>query len=451
MPVLILREHLKRNWLLAVLILFFLLALFFLQLKFNLFFRNNVLRLGLVGTYQEHDLPDEVVKLTSRGLVAAGEDSRIKPDLVKGWEVNNDATIFKFKLKDNLRWSDGSLVKASEISFSIPNTEISYPDEKTIEFKLKDSYSPFPSLLVRPVFKKGTTLGVGPYSIEKIERSRIFITKIQLKPKEPGLPVIYIRFYPSEKVAALGFRLGEVQALLGLSNAGISEGNSSAILKQKTDYSKIVTVLYQTTDKLLSSRSLRQALSYQIPEASGEAVANNPYSPKSWAYDQTAKKYFSNTTEALEALERAKSQMPKGQLNSEIILVSVPNLADIGKDIVNAWKNLGFDAKLRLESGIPQNFQALLITQSIPFDPDQYFLWHATQTKTNLTKYDSKRADKDLEDGRKLIKEEDRKAKYFDFQKTLLEDAPAAFLYFPKYNIIYLKKAEPLLQKILSL
>ena len=83
--------------------------------------------------------------------------------------------------------------------------------------------------------------------------------------------------------------------------------------------------------------------------------------------------------------------------------------------------------------------------------PDQYYLWHATQTKTNLTKYDSKRVDKDLEDGRKTVKEEDRKVKYFDFQKTILEDAPAAFLYFPKYNILYLKKSEPLLNKILTL
>ena len=112
---------------------------------------------------------------------------------------------------------------------------------------------------------------------------------------------------------------------------------------------------------------------------------------------------------------------------------------------------MGFDTKLRIETGIPQNFQALLITQSIPTDPDQYFLWHATQTKTNLTKYDSKRVDKDLEDGRKIITEEDRKQKYFDFQKTLLEDAPAAFLYFPKYNIVYLKKVESLLDKVLNI
>ena len=105
----------------------------------------------------------------------------------------------------------------------------------------------------------------------------------------------------------------------------------------------------------------------------------------------------------------------------------------------------------RIESGIPQNFQVLLITHSIPIDPDQYFLWHSTQTRTNLTGYSFARVDKDLEDGRKIINEAERKEKYLDFQKELLEDAPATFLYFPKYNVLYLKKAEDMLNKILPL
>ena len=404
----------------------------------------------MIGTYQEHDLPSEITGLVSKSLVEVAPDKKIIPVLVSGWEVNNDATAFKFKLKDNLKWSDGSPMKAGDLEFPIPDTTVSYPDEKTIQFNLKEPYSPFPSLLTKALFKKGTLLGTGPYRISKVEKSRIFITKLTLKAAGSNLPVVFVRFYPSEKVAVTGFNLGEVQAILGLGNPRALPTGKGVVLKQTTDYSKIVTLLYQTTDKLLGNRSLRQALSYVIPEASGEAVANNPYAPASWAYDPDSKKYFSKEDMAEQAMERAKSSIPDEKLHAELLLTTIPNLADVGRNIVAAWKKLGFDAKLRVESGIPQNFQALLITQSIPSDPDQYFLWHATQTKTNLTKYDSKRVDKDLEDGRKMIKEEDRKAKYFDFQKTLLEDAPAAFLYFPKYNIVYLKKAEPLLNKILK-
>ncbi|MBI2337749.1 ABC transporter substrate-binding protein [Candidatus Daviesbacteria bacterium] len=448
---LIILEYLKRKKWLIIGGILGIIVIVAIQLKFNLLNSEEVLRVGLIGTYQEHDLPEELTKLISAPLVEASSDGRIKPKLVKGWEVNNDATQFKFKLKDDIKWSDNSPVKSTDLEFGIPNVSVSYPDDKTIQFNLKESYSPLPSLLTKPTFKKGTLFGVGPYRVAKVEKSRIFITKIILQPDNPELPQVHIRFYPSEKVALTGFNLGEVQLLLGFSNPKLINANPLIDIKQTIDYSKIVTIFFQTEDPLLKNRSLRQALSYQTSEVGGEQVANNPYPPNYWVYDAFAKKYLSNPEEAQAALERAKSQLSDDQLHSEIVLTAIPNLEEVGKAVVESWKKLGFDAKLRVESGIPQNFQALLITQSIPIDPDQYFLWHATQAKTNLTKYNSKRVDKDLEDGRKIITEDERKAKYFDFQKILLEDAPAAFLYFPKYNIVSLKKVEPVLNKVLNL
>lgn len=422
-----------------------------LQLKLELFYQTNVLRAGLVGTFQEHDLPLEVTSLLSEGLVKADSDGRIRPNLLTGWEVNNDATIFKFKLREGVRWSDGTLMKASDLSFNIPNTEVAYPDDQTIEVHLKEAYSPLPSLLTKPALKKGTLLGTGPYRVTGLEKSRIFITKISLVSRNPNLPKVHFRFYPNEKVALAGFNLGEVSAILGFGNSSQFLNAPQIKFKQKTDYSKIVTVLFQTKDTFLANRSIRQALSFSAPKIEEEEPADSPYAPSLWAYDPEAKKYLNRIDEAKSALERAESQVDKDKLDDEIILTTTPNLEEVGKKIVNSWKGLGFDGKLRVESGIPQNFQALLITQSIPSDPDQYFLWHATQEKTNLTKYDSKRADKDLEDGRKALKEEERKEKYIDFQKTLLEDAPATFLYFPKYNVIYLNKVERLLEQVLAL
>lgn len=444
-------EYIKRNKQLFALTIIFFVSLILTQLKFNILFGKSDLRIGLVGTYQEHDIPQDVGKLLSKGLVEADENGQMKPNLLEGWEVNNDATVFKFKLKSDLKWSDGTPIKATDLNFAIPNTELSVLDEKTLQFKLKESYSPFPSLFTKPVFKKGTLLGTGPYKIEKIEKSKIFITKISLVSDNEDLPLIFIRFYPSEKVAVTGFNLGEVAVVLGLSNPKQINHNPQASLKQSVDFSKIVTILYSSVDPIVSNRSLRQALSFASPKLEGEETANNPFSPTSWAYDPDSKKYLSNIEEAKLALERAKSAIDKDKLKQELILTATPNLEGVANKVVSGWNGLGFKTKLRIESGIPQNFQTLLITQSIPEDPDQYFLWHSSQEKTNLTKYSSVRVDKDLEDGRKAMTDEERKAKYFDFQKTLLEDAPATFLYFPKYNIVYLKKVEPLLDKILSL
>jgi peptide/nickel transport system substrate-binding protein len=66
-----------------------------------------------------------------------------------------------------------------------------------------------------------------------------------------------------------------------------------------------------------------------------------------------------------------------------------------------------------------------------PEDPDQYSIWHSTQKATNITHYENPRIDKLLEDGRSQINTEERKKTYLDFQRFLVEDAPAAFLFYP--------------------
>ena len=63
-------------------------------------------------------------------------------------------------------------------------------------------------------------------------------------------------------------------------------------------------------------------------------------------------------------------------------------------------------------------------------DPDQYTLWHSGQMN-NITNYKNLRIDKLLEDGRQTVDIQSRIKIYADFQKYLLDDAPATFLYFP--------------------
>ena len=454
---LILIKYLQRNFKIGFWSLLFLFALIFVQNKFNIIDLNsNIIRQGFIGTYQEHDLPVEVTSLISKPLVKPDENNRIIANLVTGWETNKDVTNFKFKLKEGLKWGDGTFIKSSDIEFPIENAVVTYPDDKTLEFQLKEPYSPFPSLLNKPIFKKGTLIGVGPYKVTKLEKSRIFITKISLKPVfDTNLPDVVVRFYPNEKLSLTGFKMGEIQSLSGVNTT--TDDNALVKYTQRTDYGKIVAIFYNTKDAVLANRSLRQALSYSAPLIEGEVEANNPLPPFSWGYEKNTKDYLGKTNEAKVALDRAKGSMNEDAFEKEIILTATPQLEYVGNKVVAAWKELGLKAVLRVESGIPQNFQALLITQSIPIDPDQYFLWHSTQISTNLAKYSpqccpqSARADKNLEDGRKLFEEKERKLKYTDLQNVLLEDSPATFLYFPKYNVLYLKKVEDKINKILPL
>ena len=280
------------------------------------------------------------------------------------------------------------------------------------------------------------------------ETSKGFIAKMVLKPKDKNqnLPLIIINFYPDEKTARTAFELGEVDSLIGISEVMPFKKTPNIILKQIPIFNKIVAIFYNTKDNILTDKNLRRALSFSAPEIKGEERAKTSIPSFSWAFNDTVKDYLGD-------MEMAKSYFDKVEKGKEntLILTTTPVFSALGEAIIKSWKELGVNAVLRIESGIPQNFQALLIQEPIPLDPDQYAIWHSTQSKTNISNYSSPRIDKDLEDGRKTGDIEIRKEKYADFQRVLLDDAPATFLYFPKLNIIYRKKVEDNINKVLNL
>lgn len=445
------------------------LVIFIILLTVSLFFFRNLrpgdffsprISQGIIGVYSRESLPLTVANLLSEPLIVLDRQGLPQPKLASEWQINNNATHYTIKLKDDIFWNDGTSVKASDIQFPLVDVEIAYPDDKTIEFKLANPFSPFPTLLTTPVFKKGSLVGVGRFKVSRLDQSRGLITKLLLIPtadKDNGigspqtalvqdLPIISIRFYPDEKTAKTAFALGEIDSLIGASELSDIKNSLTLAIKQNTNFNKLVAIFFNTQDQLLKDKNLRKALIAATSKIDNEERAKTSIMPTSWAYNDSVKEILGHKDLTKAFLEKVDITQ-----NQPLILTTTPALVPLAEKIVESWKQQSFGIVLRVESGIPQNFQALLISQPIPSDPDQYALWHSTQTKTNLSKYASPRIDKDLEDGRRNGNLEERKEKYYDFQKVLAEDAPAAFLYFQKTNILYRKRVENELNKILTL
>ncbi len=429
----------------------------FFAVKYSPVFFKPVVKQGIVGTYTESDLPEMVTKLLSSGLVRVDQSGTPQPELAASWEATSEGKIYNVSLRKDITWVDGTPVTAD--SFSVPfkegsderekNIEQKVIDGATIQFALPDGFSPFPTLLNRQIFKNGTWIGTGPYTISRVKKDGIFVKELVLDSKMEELPRVVVRFYPSEKTAKNALRLGEIQALMGVNEPGELSSDRIYKLKYHTNYQQLVTIFFNTADPVLSDENLRLALSYSAPTIEGEIEARTSISPESWAFNSEVKDYLGNEEAAKLAMKKVQNA---DKVKSETItLTATPYLMSVGEQVIAEWKKLGINAVLRVEAGVPQNFQALLITQNIPTDPDQYALWHSTQTQTNITKYANPRVDKDLEDGRQNLDLAVRKQKYQDFQKVLLDHAPAAFLYFPKYNILYMKKIEPQLQQVINL
>lgn len=100
------------------------------------------------------------------------DGSEVIPNIAAGWEINEDATVYTFTLREGLRWSDGELFTADDILFwweqVETNTDINpggpYPyfvrggepavvtkvDDLTVEFAFSEPHGLFLQLLSSP-------------------------------------------------------------------------------------------------------------------------------------------------------------------------------------------------------------------------------------------------------------------------------------------------------------
>lgn len=403
-------------------------AVFFL-LKFlhPVFAGAAVTRVGITGRFNTNNLPPQILSMISDGLTKLDKSGNVEPGLSASWDTPDKGKTWTFTLKDSVLWQDGKKVLSSGIAYQFTDVTVERPNDKTLTFKLQNPYSAFPSVVSRPVFKKGL-LGTGAWEVKNLSLSGSYVDQITLQ-KKNGQKIIY-KFYPTEERAKLAFELGEVDQLQDIILPTPFDTWKNLNITNNTNTGEFVAVFFNSQNKLLGEKTMRQALSYAIDkEKLGGERAISPISIDSWAYNSQVKPYNYDPEKAKSIIDEYKknAKVSEVQLN----LTSPPILLPQAEQIKKDWEAVGIKVNLQVFSNVPGDYEALLAIFDIPDDPDQYSIWHSTQTVTNITHYQNPRIDKLLEDGRSEINTEDRKKTYLDFQRFLVEDSPAAFLYYP--------------------
>lgn len=400
----------------------------FLILSFVLpkFSGRRTERIGVSGRYTISSLPDNILHLIGSGLTQTDSLGNVAPDMAESWESPDHGKTWIFKIKKGLSWQDGHAVESKNIAYQFSDATVSYPDNSTVTFSLQNPYSAFPSVVARPVFKSGL-LGIGEWKVKKLNLVSDFVDQLILENKNKDR-IIY-KFYPTEERTKLAFELGEVDRLNELLNPEPLNNWPKVTLEKSTNTGEYVAVFFNTTDKLLADKSLRQALSYATQKDNlGEARAISPISISSWAYNPQVKQYLYDQSKAKSMIDSMPSEV-KNNLN--ITLTTSPLLLPKAELIQKDWNAIGIKTNIQVMSNVPSSYQAMLAIFDVPEDPDQYSIWHSTQMQTNITHYSNPRIDKLLEDGRTNLNLADRKQIYSDFQRFLVEDSPAMFLYYP--------------------
>lgn len=149
------------------------------------------------------DVDRDLSALLYVGLMRPSSDGVLKPALASGYSVSDDGLKYRFFLRDDNVFSDGSPLTADDVVFTIkaiqnqtfkspryPNwegVEVEKINDYTVEFTLPQAYAPFlenttVGILPKHIWEKATPeefplsnyniepIGAGPYKVSSIQR-----------------------------------------------------------------------------------------------------------------------------------------------------------------------------------------------------------------------------------------------------------------------------------------
>lgn len=410
------------------------------------------LYIGIIGKYSLDNLPLEISSFISSGLTKLDEEGNVSPNIAERINVEDDGQSYRFIIRKGLKWQDGSTLKPEDVYYQLQDTEV-ISTKNDIVFKLPAPFAPFPSVVSKPLFKKTTQsyrifltrenlVGIGDYLISDYKLKNNHLTEITLDSVTQRR--VY-RFYFSEGEMVLAFKRGEIDIIEDLSNPYGMESWKNITLEKVMRKDRYLGLFFDNNNPLFP-KNIRQALSYSISKPTDKTRALGPINPESWAYLEGGKSYKYDLERAIERIldnppikvvEFTLTTTSEFQSEAEKIKSEWEEFFNKAKEECNSNSEIedknvcdNLNAKIHLKiTNFPDlnNYEAILIGQEIPSDPDQYSLWHSNQS-TNFTHYKNTRIDALLERGRTTIDQTERREIYQEFQQFFLEDAPAIFI-----------------------
>ena len=329
-------------------------------------------------------------------------------------------------------------------------------------------------------------IGSGPYKFSKIRRDTFGSIKSfelvafdKYHSGESFVSKITFKFYPSEDDAIGGYNNNEVDGLGVISAQSLDAIRFLGQLKtKKLSLPRYFAVFFnQNHSKQLADKNVRLGLSHATDKRkiveeilSGHgAIVNSPMMPGIIDLPDSVAKYEFNSELANKTLEDAGWRYPvsgsvdikirekappapknKNEKTGEPLKLEIrlttsdwPELVAVANQIKEQWEAVGVQVLVEilplpeLQQAIKdREYDALLFGEVLALDPDPFSFWHSSQKRDpglNLALYDDKDADKLLEDARQTLDNSVRLSKYDDFQKIIVRDIPAIFLYSPDY------------------
>ena len=255
------------------------------------------------------DRENDVICSLFEGLLEVDESGEIIPSLASAWKVSDDGIDYIFKLKEDIKWSDGSRITASDFvdffkSILSPNSKniyaselyciygakeynngkttfekgvaISAPDDLTLKIRMNYKEDGFLKLLTKPRYRLRMVDDklldyynsykkikyTGPYKIESVEKDtslKLIKNSSYIGASESSLAKIEFKVTDGEEMSFAAFSTNKIDLLINppVSSLQNTDEKSSLDVFPTNTFTSLV---FNENDKISSSLDFRKGI-----------------------------------------------------------------------------------------------------------------------------------------------------------------------------------------------
>jgi peptide/nickel transport system substrate-binding protein len=410
-------------------------------------------------------------------------------DLAESWGPSEDGKTWTFKLRSNAKWHNvapmnGRPVTAQDVAWSFEHfmatspqkstfaqvDKVSAPDDRTVQFTLKDVYAPFEAQIGAPLFwvvpkevvdadgdVTKRTVGSGPFIFDKFDSGVSFSghkNPDYYRPNEPHIDDFVGLIIPDTATQMAGLRAHELDyaPVPDQEVRGMQQSNPEIQLT-KTEFNNIPFIYWKLDQPPFNDPKMRQAVSMMINRDNiiqviynGTGSWNNaiPWALSEWWLDprspdqgETAKYFKYDPAGAKQMLSAAGFAD-----GTPVKMISTPGYGNVWVQSVELvladLKAGGLNVELEMHeyadyiaqifSGKFQGGNVLVFGLETPFTEPHDFLfnmYHPSGTRNHAGVNDPKLTAM-IEQQAKTLDRAQRKAQIFDIQRYLGEQ-----MYYP--------------------
>jgi peptide/nickel transport system substrate-binding protein len=363
-------------------------------------------------------------------------------------------------------------------------------NDTTVKFTLPAPYAAFPHALTFPILPEHilrsvaagavrestfsrSPVGSGPFSFRLLQAADTvsnhkvvhMVANRDYYGGAPKLDRFEIHAYQDESSMIKALRAGELSGAAGVSVTSLDQIKSTHYKVSPQAIDSGVYLLLNNNNPILKDQNVRKALQTGTDTAALRKAIGGDVLPldtpilenRSTAADLPHLPP-ADITRAQGLLDEAgwkmsgSYRMKEGQQLTFTITTTKNSEYEKTVNIIQSqWQKLGVKVEKKIvdTSSVAstfvqdtlqgRNYDILLYELAIGADPDVYAYWHSSQvgqTGYNFSSYSNKTADASLASARSRLEPELRNAKYKQFVKQWLQDAPAIGLYQPVLEYI---------------